>query len=131
MPKTLWVAGLGLVLGLILVAGGETRADPLENMERERARLIGALLDPGRDPAGRSEVAEIARRRLIDLERIALRDPRTAADTRPIARRALADYDLTFLAHASIELDRAVLDLWLERIGISTARMMAARMGRR
>ncbi|SDF87090.1 hypothetical protein [Thalassobaculum litoreum] len=131
MPKTLWVAGLRLVLGLILVAGGETRADPLENMERERARLIGALLDPGSDPAGRSETAEIARRRLIDLERIALRDPRTAADTRPIARRAFADYDLTFLAHASIELDRAVLDLWLERIGISTARVMAARMGRR
>lgn len=106
-------------------------AGPLETMERERARLIGTLLDADKGTHGRLAEAETSRRRLVDLERIALRDPETEIDTRPIARRAFADYDLTFLAHASIERDMAVLDLWLDRVGLSTARVMAARVGRR
>lgn len=106
-------------------------ADPLENMERERARLIVTLLDPDMDAHGRLAEADNARRRLVDLERIALRDPKLETDTRPIARRAFTDYDLTFIAHASIERDMAVLDLWLDRLGVSTARTMAARVGRR
>jgi len=114
-----------------LAMAGPLAADPLESMERERARLIATLLDPDREAHARLAEADAGRRRLVDLERIALRDPGTETDTRPIARRAFADYDLTFLAHASIERDMAVLDLWLDRLGISTARIMAARVGRR
>lgn len=121
----------GLVAGLILAGSAAAVADPLATMERERARLIATLLDANTDPEGRAAEARTARRRLIDLERIVLRDPGTATDTRPIARRAFADYDLTFIAHASIERDMAVLDLWLDRLGVSTSRVMAARMGRR
>ncbi|WPZ32202.1 hypothetical protein T8K17_13220 [Thalassobaculum sp. OXR-137] len=120
-----------LAVLLFLIPGGAASADALESLERERARLLVTLLDPDREAAARQSAVEVARRRLIDLERIALRDPKTAADTRPIARRAFADYDLTFLAHASLERDMAVLDLWLERVGLSTARIMAARVGRR
>lgn len=116
---------------LILAWTGSASAGALETMERERARLIATLLDADKETARRLAEAETARRRLIDLERMALRDPKTETDTRPIARQAFADYDLTFLAHASIERDRAVLDLWLDRIGLSTARIMAARVGRR
>lgn len=123
--------GIAGMAGMILAGGAAAVADPLETMERERARLIATLLDANLEPTGRAADAETGRRRLIDLERIALRDPATATDTRPIARRAFADYDLTFIAHASIERDMAVLDLWLDRLGISTARLQAARMGRR
>ncbi|MDF1794305.1 MAG: hypothetical protein P1U88_20500 [Thalassobaculaceae bacterium] len=132
MPRTTTLlAALTLAVSACLTAGGPAAADPLENMERERARLIATLLDPDKEANGRLAEAQVARRRLVDLERIALRDPKTAADTRPIARRAFADYDLTFLAHASIERDMAVLDLWLDRVGVSTARIMGARVGRR
>ena len=128
LNRLLGIAGMA---GLILAASAPADADPLETMERERARLLATLLDANLEPAARAADAEAARRRLIDLERIALRDPATATDTRPIARRAFADYDLTFIAHASVERDMAVLDLWLDRLGISTARIQAARMGRR
>lgn len=127
LPMMTVLAGAALAVAV----AGPLAAEPLENMERERARLIATLLDPDSEANGRLAEAETARRRLIDLERIALRDPRTATDTRPIARRAFADYDLTFLAHASIERDMAVLDLWLDRLGLSTASIMAARVGRR
>lgn len=122
---------IGVALSLMLTLCGAAGADPLENMERERARLVATLLDADREPDGRQAEAQTLLRRLVDLERIALRDPKTATDTSSIARRAFADYDLTFLAHASIERDMAVLDLWLDRLGISTARVMAARAGRR
>lgn len=110
---------------------GPAIAGPLENLERERAHLILTLLDPAIDVDTRYTEANRTRRRLVDLERIALRDPTVRTDTRPVARRAFADYDLTFLAHASIEKQLAPLDLWLERVGITTARLMAARAGRR
>lgn len=126
-------AATALAVGLLAatVSVAPAAAGALETLERERARLIEMLLDADRAAPGRLAEAESVRRRLIDLERIALRDPKTATDTRPIARRAFADYDLTFVAHASIERDMTVLDLWLDRIGVSTARVMAARVGRR
>lgn len=129
--KTLAAGAICCAVPLIVVCAGPASAGALETMERERARLIAILLDADKETARRLTEAETARRRLIDLERMALRDPKTETDTRPIARRAFADYDLTFLAHASIERDMAVLDLWLDRIGLSTARIMAARVGRR
>ncbi|NQW09702.1 MAG: hypothetical protein HQ481_07465 [Alphaproteobacteria bacterium] len=106
-------------------------AGPLENLERERARLVLTLLDPAIDADTRHTETDRARRRLVDLERVALRDPAVRGDTGPVARRAFADYDLTFLAHASIEKGVMPLDLWLERVGVTTARLMAARVGRR
>lgn len=104
-------------------------AGPLENLERERARLVLTLLDPAIDADIRHAEADRSRRRLVDLERIALRDPAVRTDTGRVARRAFADYDLTFLAHASIEKGLVPLDLWLERLGVTSARLMAARAG--
>lgn len=117
--------------GAVAISATAATAGPLETMERERARLVSTLLDPDLATHARLAQAETARRRLVDLERIALRDPNAASDSGPTARQAFADYDLTFLAHASIERDMAVLDLWLDRLGLSTARIMAARVGRR
>lgn len=114
--------------GAMLIAG-PAAAGPLENLERERAALLSTLLDPALEPEGRQARAGPALRRLVDLERMVLRDPRAA--TGILASRAFADYDLTFLAHASVERGVAPLNLWLDRIGLSSDRLLAARVGRR
>ena len=126
-------AAAALTLGVLATAGTASPAvaGALENLERERAILLTTYLDPVLEAEARAEQIEIARRRLIDLERMAMRDPDVQSDSRPIARRVFADYDLTFLAHASVEREVSALDLWLDRVGLSTSRVMAARVGRR
>ena len=49
----------------------------------------------------------------------------------PTVRRAFENYDLTFLVHAGAERRLALIDLWLQEIGLSTDAVMAARLGRR
>lgn len=115
--------------GSTMLAAAPAAAGPLENLERERAVLLSTLLDPALDPESRQARTNPALRRLVDLERMVLRDPRAATGT--LAARAFADYDLTFLAHASAERGVAPVDLWLDRIGLSSSRLLAARVGRR
>ena len=122
-----------LILAVLLIAAaaGTAQAASLEHLERERALLISTLLDPALDAEERATRVETARRRLVDLEALTLRDPKVREDRRPIARRAFADYDLTFLGHASLERGIAPIDLWMERLGLSSARILSARVGRR
>lgn len=115
----------------VLLAAAPAAAGPLENLERERAAMLSTLLDPALDPDGRQARVDAALPRLVDLERMVLRDPKAAAGSGLLANRAFADYDLTFLAHASVERGVAPLDLWLGRLGLSTDRLLAARIGRR
>jgi hypothetical protein len=122
-----------LLLAALAGAGATVpaAAGPLENLERERAILLATLLDPAVDIETRRDRADLAIRRLVDLERMAMRDPGVAGDTGAVARRAFADYELTFLAHASIERGMTPLALWLERLGLTGDRLLAARVGRR
>ena len=106
-------------------------AGPLENLERERAILVDTLLDPELAPGDRQEKVEIAKARLVDLERIVLRDDGLVGRNTPTVRRAFANYDLTFLIHASLENNTSVVDTWFSEVGVSTAAIMAARQGRR
>lgn len=122
---------LAVAAAAALAAAAPAAAGPLENLERERAALLSTLLDPALDPDGRQARVDPALRRLVDLERMVLRDPRAVAATSSLARRAFADYDLSFLAHASVERGVSPLDLWLDRLGLSSDRLLAARVGRR
>ena len=106
-------------------------AGTLENMERERAHLIQALLDVEITPADRLTRLETAQRRLIDLERMVLRDDGLIGRNTPHVRRTFANYDLTFLVHASAEKSLTVADAWLQQLGISTQTLMSAKVGRR
>jgi len=118
----------------VLIAGSglsAAAAGPLETLERERAALLGVALNPELTPQERADRLELTRRRLLDIEAIALRDPSARSDRRPIARRAFADYDTTFLGHASVEFDRTPFGQWLDRVGLSSARVLAAGIGRR
>lgn len=116
-----------LLVCLAMPAGAGT----LENLERERAMLIDTMLAPELGAAERQAKVDAARRRLLDLERLVLRDDSLTGRATPTVRRAFASYDLTFLAHASAEADRAPIDVWLEQIGVSTESLMASRRGRR
>jgi len=106
-------------------------AGPLENMERERALLIETLLDPSLQPAQRQVKIEVAKRRLVDLERMTIRDDDLAEENTPTVRVAFRNYDLTFLVHASVERGVTVTDQWLDQLGVTSAALQDARVGRR
>ena len=116
--------------GLALTAG-LAAADTLDNLERERALMIEAMLDPGLAPAERQARIESEQRRLVDLERMVLRDESLKGRNTPTVRKAFANYDLTFLVHASLEKKISLMDNWMDQVGISTNTLMAARKGRR
>lgn len=122
---------LTLGLAVTVCAVGGANAGTIENLERERALLIGTLLaiDLGVDE--RQEKAAVAKHRLVDLERMVLRDKSLAGNPSPTVRAAFANYDLTFLVHASVEKDAALVDHWLSQVGITTQSLMQARVGRR
>lgn len=106
-------------------------AGSLENMERERAIMIETMLSGDIDNTQRQGRLEIARTRLIDLERMVLRDKTLIGKNQPLVRAAFDNYDLTFVVHASVEKNRSVADHWLSEIGLSTQAIMNARTGRR
>ncbi|MDH3594817.1 MAG: hypothetical protein OEM93_08220 [Rhodospirillales bacterium] len=114
-----------------ILASGAALAGTVENLERERAIAIEALLSPNMDPAERQSSTEIARTRLVDLERMVLRDDGLRGRNTPAVRSAFENYDLSFLVHASIEKNRSLIDHWLEQVGVTTNSLMSARIGRR
>jgi hypothetical protein len=126
LKAILAVAAAGLALSV-----GLAKADTLDNLERERAQLIEAMLDPALAPADRQARMEGEQRRLVDLERMVLRDESLKGRNTPTVRKAFANYDLTFLVHASLEKKVSLVDNWLDQVGVSTNSLMAARRGRR
>ena len=106
-------------------------AGSLENLERERAMMMQALLSADLSAKERQKKVALSRNRLIDLERMVMRDKKLVGRNPPAVRAAFESYDLTFLVHASIERDRALLDHWLRQVGVSTQSLMNAQVGRR
>ena len=123
--------GRATVLGAaLLVAATAAEAGSLENLERERAILVSAILEPDLAPAERGEKIALAQRRLVDLERMVMRDDSLVGRNTPAVRRAFDNYNLTFLVHAATEGDMSVVDNWLSQVGITTQSLMATRRGR-
>ena len=125
-PITLAVATIVLSLASANVGAGS-----LQNLERERAAMIETLLDSGIKNSERQRKIEISRSQLIDLERMVLRDHSLKGKNSRAIQMAFKNYDLTFLVHASIEKGKSVSDHWLGEVGLTTASLMNARMGRR
>ena len=132
MIKQIFVKALSTItLFGILSTVAPAGAGSLENMERERAILLNALLSAELTPGQRQQKTEIARDRLVDLERMVLRDKSLAGKNTPAVRAAFENYDLTFIVHASTEHNRNLLEHWLQQVGVTTATLMSARLGRR
>ncbi len=121
------IATAAVLIGLAAPASAGT----LENMERERAIMIETILSGDIDNIQRQGRMDIARTRLVDLERMVLRDKSLIGKNQPLVRAAFDNYDLTFVVHASVEKNRSVADHWLSEIGLSTKAVMNARTGRR
>lgn len=124
--KTLFAA-----LALTTSFTGFAYAGSLENLERERALLIETFLNSGMGPAERQAKITAAKPRLIDLERMVLRDESLMGRNTPVVRKAYANYDLTFLMHASLEADRGPFDIWMNQVGLTSAALESARIGRK
>jgi hypothetical protein len=107
------------------------QAGTLENLERERALLVEALISGDLSEQERQKKITLARARLIDLERMVLRDKSLTQKNTPAVRAAFDNYDLTFMIHASVEKNRMLSDHWLQEIGVSTQSLMNTRVGRR
>ncbi|MTI08617.1 hypothetical protein [Curvivirga aplysinae] len=105
-------------------------AGTLENLERERAEIIQTLLNPSISAEQRADKINTSKHRLVDMERMVLRDKTLEGKNTPEVRVAFQNYDLTFLAHSSIEKDVSMMDLWLEQMGITTNSVMNAHVGR-
>lgn len=122
----------GIAAGAVLFGlAAPAAAGTLENMERERAVMIETMLSGDIDNNQRQGRMDVARTRLVDLERQVLRDKSLIGKNQPLVRAAFDNYDLTFVVHASVEKNRSIADHWLSEIGLSTQAIMNARAGRR
>ncbi len=130
-PFRKYLTSLTLTALLAVANTYAVSAGTLENMERERAILLETMLSGDISVAERQSRLEIARRRLVDLERMVLRDKSLINRNTPAIRAAFDNYDLSFLIHASVEKKRGLADHWLSEIGVSTQTLMNARVGRR
>lgn len=119
------------VAAATLVLAGAAHAGTLENLERERAILLDALLSADLSAEKRQEKVLMSRTRLIDLERMVMRDKSLGGKNTPAVRAAFDNYDLTFLVHASVEHNNALLDHWMDQVGVSTQSLMNTTVGRR
>ena len=123
--------GIGITVAIFAAAIGGAAAGTLENMERERAILLETILSGDMNAAERESRIQVAKTRLVDLERMVLRDKKLIGRNTPAVRAAFDNYDLTFLVHASTEKSRSIADHWLGEVGVSTTALINARMGRR
>ena len=113
------------------IAGGtavSAKAGSLENLERERALAITALLDSTIDVEARWSKLNLSTARLADLEVIVINDKSLKSTYSPRVKHALSNYELTFLAHASAENDKTIAAHWFEHVGISTDQLVASRV---
>lgn len=127
--KALSLICLSVLLTVFVLASAQ--AGSLENLERERAILIDTMLSGDLGVKERQARLETTGARLVDLERMVLRDKSLTGKNTSIVQAAFQNYDLTFLAHASVEKDRSLTDHWLNSVGLSTRSLFNARMGRR
>ena len=115
------------------VVGGvaiSATAGSLENLERERALAISALLDSTIDVEARWSKLNLSTARLADLEVIVINDKLLKSNYSPRVKHALSNYELTFLAHASAEDNKSVAAHWFERVGLSTDQLLSSRVAK-
>ena len=120
-----------IIATLVIMVASPAVAGTLENMERERAIMLEAVLSGDISVVERQRTLMIASSRLADLERMVLRDDSLIGRDQPAIRKAFENYDLTFIIHASSEYNRSLADHWFSELGLTTQAVMNARSGRR
>ena len=116
---------------IALISTTPAQAGSIENLERERAMVLQAILMPDLGPDERQNRIGASQRRLVDLERIVLRDDSLTARSTPAVRTAFKNYDLTFLMHAATEKKMLMVDNWFTAMGLTTQSIMSTQTGPR
>lgn len=111
------------------VQAGEMQT--LKNMERERSALVSTSFAVDTSVEIREQKVEGSKQRLVDLERMVIRDDQLLGNNHRLVQHAFSDYELSFLVHSSAEAGKLPVSMWLAEVGLDTADVQSARVGRR
>lgn len=106
-------------------------ASPIETLERERANTLSYVLDKNISVSDRKKFLKQSKMRLLDLERMAINNKNISTNPDYNTIKAFENFDLTFLAHSSLEKGRSVSITWLEMIGLTTNNLMNTKVIRK
>ena len=120
-----------LTLILSLTICSYAHANSIDSLERERARALDLVLDKSISIGERKKRLEISKMRLLDLERMTINNKNINKNPNYRTIKAFENFDLTFLVHASLEKDKPISLIWLEKIGLTTENLMSTRVTRK
>lgn len=107
------------------------QASPIDNLERERARFLQIVLNKNISIVDRNKSLQNSKLKLLDLERITINNKNITKNPNYQTIRAFENFELTFLVHSSVEKDKSLSILWLEKLGLTTNSLMETRVSRR
>ena len=126
---------LNLIKNLTIVASiiicSHANANSIDTLERERAKTLNLILDKSISIGERKKRLEISKMRLLDLERMTLNDKNINKNPNHRTIEAFKNFDLTFLVHSSLEKEKPISVIWLEKIGFTTENLMSTRVTRK
>lgn len=106
-------------------------AGPIDNLERERSRVLSHILNKDISISERKQLIKKSKMRLLDLERMVINDRNISNNPDYNTRKAFDNFELTFLVHTSLEREKSISITWLESIGLTTNNLMSTRVSRK
>ena len=120
-----------LTILLSIIVCSQANANSIDTLERERAKTLNLILDKSISIGERKKRLEISKMRLLDLERMTINDKNINKNPNHRTIKAFENFDLTFLVHSSLEKDKPISLIWLEKIGLTTENLMSTRVTRK
>ncbi len=118
-----------ILLGLSFIQ--PTNAGPIDNLERERSRVLSHILNKDISILERNQLVKKSKMKLLDLERMVINDRDISNNPDYHTRKAFDNFDLTFLVHTSLEKEKSISITWLESLGLTTNNLMSTRVSRK
>ena len=116
---------------LSIIICSQANANSIDTLERERAKTLNLILDKSISIGERKKRLEISKMRLLDLERMTINDKNINKNPNHRTIKAFENFDLTFLVHSSLEKEKPISVIWLEKIGFTTENLMSTRVTRK
>ena len=123
------IKNLTVILSFIICS--QANANSIDTLERERAKTLNLILDKSISIVERKKRLEISKMRLLDLERMTINDKNINKNPNHRTIKAFENFDLTFLVHSSLEKEKPISVIWLEKIGFTTENLMSTRVTRK
>jgi hypothetical protein len=120
-----------LTVLLSLTICSYAKANSIEILERERAKMLNLVLDKSISIGERKKRIEQLQMRLLDLERMTINGKNINKNPSYRTIKAFENFDLTFLVHSSLENNKSLSVMWLEKLGFTTDNLMNTRVSRK